>query len=86
MNNHKDSRTLQTPHTKPKQSSRIAATHYDTLQHTVTHCNTPQHTATHCNTLQHTATHCNTLYTPSPNKVADIAVSVPGNRCITATH
>jgi len=37
------------------------ATHCSTLQHTATHCNTRQHTAIHCNTLQYTATHCNTL-------------------------
>jgi len=43
------------------QTSRITATHCNTLQHTRYRCaNGPQTsriTATHCNTLQHTATH-----------------------------
>jgi len=44
-------------------STRVTATHCNTLQITATHCNTLQITATHCNTLQITATHCNTLQT-----------------------
>jgi len=41
-------------------STRVTATHCNTLQITATHCNTLQITATHCNTLQITATYCNT--------------------------
>ena len=44
-----------------KKKAVLAATQYNTLQHTASHSISLHLTATHCNTLQHTATQYNSL-------------------------